>query len=481
MKKLFAIVAACVCLPSFLQAERIDNQDIIVGEFATGWPEKLSGTNFFSDLETLTPAPGVVAYAPNVNFWSDYAIKSRWVYVPFGETITFAAEGRWSFPTGTIWVKHFDMAIVRGEPEQGVTRLETRFLVKNRFGIFGVSYVWDEDGTDATLVDNNDYTFPIDVEIEGQVETLDWTIPSRSDCLTCHVSSSGFALSFNTPQLNREAMFDGVMQNIITYLDEDGYFDSEIPDPDSLPYYSSADDETASLNHRARSYLAVNCAYCHEPLGPLENNTWDARSTTFLTNMDIIDEDPAENGVAADVKIVVRGDASKSLMWQRLAVLGDVTRMPPLATAELDLSGMSLIQSWIEEALVDYEAFDEWIVSNFEDVTDPLVIGRDVDPDLDGDSNYLEYLNHTDPQSAESRSEIAIQNSESGLELAIKAAALSNYQIETSTDLENWGAIKGHGHSIRSLPHGENEIQFEIDEENQTEESEFYRVRVLER
>src|SRR6185436_4594919 len=37
-----------------------------------------SGTGAFSDLATLTPNAGIVAYAPNVDFWSDYATKRRW-------------------------------------------------------------------------------------------------------------------------------------------------------------------------------------------------------------------------------------------------------------------------------------------------------------------------------------------------------------------------------------------------------------------
>ena len=40
-------------------------------------PATLSATGAFSNLTTLTPNAGLVGYAPNVGFWSDYALKSR--------------------------------------------------------------------------------------------------------------------------------------------------------------------------------------------------------------------------------------------------------------------------------------------------------------------------------------------------------------------------------------------------------------------
>src|SRR5690606_17910974 len=42
----------------------------------TPFPSTLSATGVFTDVSTLTPAPGVVAYEPNVAFWSDHARKS---------------------------------------------------------------------------------------------------------------------------------------------------------------------------------------------------------------------------------------------------------------------------------------------------------------------------------------------------------------------------------------------------------------------
>ena len=43
---------------------------------------ELADTGIFSNVATLTPAAGVVPYSPNVSFWSDHAIKTRWFALP---------------------------------------------------------------------------------------------------------------------------------------------------------------------------------------------------------------------------------------------------------------------------------------------------------------------------------------------------------------------------------------------------------------
>src|SRR6185436_18263700 len=45
-------------------------------------PPLLSQTGAFSNLANLTPNAGIVPYAPNVPFWSDNAIKTRWFSIP---------------------------------------------------------------------------------------------------------------------------------------------------------------------------------------------------------------------------------------------------------------------------------------------------------------------------------------------------------------------------------------------------------------
>jgi glucose/arabinose dehydrogenase len=124
----------------------------LVASAGTGgaqFPATLSATGAFSNPATLTPAAGVVAYEPNVSFWSDYAKKRRWFALP--DTTSrygFSTTGNWSLPTGAVWVKHFDLETTRGDPATA-RRIETRFLVKTATGAYGITYRWNDAQTDA--------------------------------------------------------------------------------------------------------------------------------------------------------------------------------------------------------------------------------------------------------------------------------------------------------------------------------------------
>src|SRR5580692_10794838 len=65
------------------------------------FPKLLSQTGAFSDLRNLVPAPGLIPYELIVPFWSDRAVKTRWVAIP-SEKIKFSVDGPWTFPKGNV-------------------------------------------------------------------------------------------------------------------------------------------------------------------------------------------------------------------------------------------------------------------------------------------------------------------------------------------------------------------------------------------
>src|SRR4051812_3601562 len=85
-------------------------------EGAGEMPALLSRTGAFRDVGALSPDPGLIPYDLNTPFWSDGAAKRRWISVPHGQqagggTIGFSAVGEWKFPPGTVFIKHFELAI----------------------------------------------------------------------------------------------------------------------------------------------------------------------------------------------------------------------------------------------------------------------------------------------------------------------------------------------------------------------------------
>lgn len=118
-------------------------------------PATLSETGVFSDMETLTPSDKLIPYALNLPFWSDGAVKSRWAAIPSGATIGFKATGEWTWPAGSVLVKHFELPVDDTDPSVR-KRLETRLLVKMESGaVYGATYKWRADNSDADLMDGS--------------------------------------------------------------------------------------------------------------------------------------------------------------------------------------------------------------------------------------------------------------------------------------------------------------------------------------
>ena len=115
-------------------------------------PATLSASGLFSSLATLTPAAGFTGYDVNTPLWSDRAVKTRWMAVPSTNTISYAPTGEWTFPQGTVFLKHFELPTDDNNPATH-RRLETRVLVRNDSGyVYGMTYKWRADNSDADLV-----------------------------------------------------------------------------------------------------------------------------------------------------------------------------------------------------------------------------------------------------------------------------------------------------------------------------------------
>ena len=310
-------------------------------------PQRLSDTGAFSNLGTLQPQPGIVPYEINTPFWSDHALKKRWFSVPnVNRFIGFNASGNWSFPTDTVWIKHFDLELTNGLPASA-RRIETRFVIKNPGGSYGLSYRWNATQTDATLVSENGLNETFQIREGGTNRAQVWRYPSRTECLACHSLAGGFALGFNTHQLHREPEGGGVNQ--ILSLSQMGYFSSPVTSVTGLLAYAHATNQTASLEHRVRSYLGANCAQCHQP-GGTGLGSWDARLATPLIQAGIVNGGLFDPFGDSGNKVIKPGSLEQSMLFTRISQLG-ARHMPPLGATELDQEAIRLVAQWITDDL----------------------------------------------------------------------------------------------------------------------------------
>lgn len=406
------------------------------GTTGTPPPATLSATGAFADLANLTPNPGLVAYAPNVNFWSDHAVKSRWFAIKnLTDTVGFSADGWWTLPTGMVWVKHFDINTTRGEAATR-RRLETRFLVKTPTDVYGLSYKWRADQSDADLVPEDGQWEAIASSSPAQT----WRYPSRTECRTCHTANAGFALSFNTRQMNREQLFGSETWNQISALSAAGYFSAPVSGVHGLPAFAAADDAEASLEWRVRSYLAVNCVQCHQP-GGASSGYWDARIATLTDAANLIKGPLVNDGGDPANRWSVPGDAAHSMILARLRGEG-VPRMPPLATTERDMAAEALLTAWITESLPSRRSFSEWQTAHFPVPDAPGSLPGD-DADGDGTANRSEFLLGWNPLAVDppwqlSAALAAAPAADGSLMLSFPQPPNRMAVMETTSDFLNW-------------------------------------------
>ncbi len=397
------------------------------------FPQKLSDTGLFADLATLTPSTGVVPYEINLPFWSDYAAKRRWFAISnLVDGFGYARDEPWTTPPGAMWIKHFDLDLERFNTNTR-RRVETRLLVRMTNGVYGVSYRWNEAGSEAYLVPDMGDLVDLPITNTGIQR---WTIPSRAECVVCHRPEAGHALGFNTRQLNREGTLSGVDGNFIDLLSGAGYFTNTPDTPALLPRHVRPTETNFPLEVRARSYLAVNCGYCHQGPGSIAGAEWDGRAQTLLEAAGLVRAIPLGNAGNTNNLLLAPGDETHSVILNRIAAANGFSRMPPLASSMLDYDGIQLVANWINQQLPGWQSYADWRLARFGSTNSPA--GEpDADPDDDARSNWEEYLTYSNPTNDASYWTGEIALGPGGVEIGYELFNRAVF-VETSPDLLTW-------------------------------------------
>ncbi|MEM9172891.1 MAG: PQQ-dependent sugar dehydrogenase [Pseudomonadota bacterium] len=295
--------------------------------------ELLSQSGCVSGTDITAPYSGLIPYTLNAPFWSDGALKDRYIGLPNSTTMTIGTDGDIEFPPGTVIVKNFRL---------GGALIETRHLMRHPDGVWaGYTYEWNAAQTEATRVRGGKT-----VTINGQ----DWIYPSGAQCLQCHTQAAGVSLGPEVAQWNRNFAYPATGRNA-NQLDTLAHvmsFSAPLPAPVAqLDRLASPSDTGASLSDRARAYLHSNCAGCHRVNGPTPSDL-DLRYSTPLMATNGCDVRPTGSDLGlTNARLIAPGDASRSTLWERLR-RRDTHAMPPVGSTVVDANGVDLIGQWID-------------------------------------------------------------------------------------------------------------------------------------
>jgi len=314
-------------------------------------PEKLSEYGLFvGNGTTQEPVEGVIPYDLNTPLFSDYTAKYRFVKLPPGKSANYSASEAFAFPVGTVIAKTFAYPLDERNPELGQRLLETRILRHEVDGWVGLPYLWNAEQTEATL-DVAGSTVDVSwIDSDGSERKNNYIIPNSNQCKGCHKQGETMLpIGPKARHLNRDFAYKHGSENQLAYWTRQGAL-VDAPPPDSAPRLAVWDDPSSgTLDARARAWLEVNCAHCHNPAGPARNSGLDLTAAqTSPTAWGIFKPPVAagrgSGGLAYDI---VPGKPDESILVFRTASTDAGIMMPELGKRLVHEEGLALVRQWI--------------------------------------------------------------------------------------------------------------------------------------
>ena len=367
-RRLRAVVpAACAlllaaCSQSQAPVKFIDN----------GNPEHLSDWHLMAPQGgRLNLNAGVVPYDLNTPLFTDYAHKLRTIWMPKGQHASYKPDETFDFPVGTIISKTFyypregggkavlatyDSSRNGGDKLDlaNVRLIETRLLVLRADGWIALPYVWNAEQTDAVLARTGEQ-IPLEVVSDDKSRAaLTYVVPNVNQCASCHVAdvkSRQFQpIGPKARHLNRDYSYDGVNANQIDYLVRIGYLEgAPAQAAQNAPKNANWRDGAQTLDARARAYLDINCAHCHNAKGAANTTALHLNAGAPADLHLGLCKPPVAAGAGTGGRSfgIMPGKPDDSIMLYRISSAEPGIMMPELGRTSVHKEGAALIRDWI--------------------------------------------------------------------------------------------------------------------------------------
>lgn len=300
----------------------------------------------------LVPKVGVVPYDVNTPLFSDYALKTRTLYLPPGTAATYDQNGAFEFPIGTIVSKTFSFADDVRAPVV-IKRIETRLFIRAEDGWYANTYRWNDAQTEAELFIAGQIVPLSFIGPSGEALNATYLVPNGNQCKKCHENADKVmgVIGLKARHLNRDLTFpDGTTENQLARMSRLGTL-TGAPSPDTAPRLPVWNDAaTGNVEQRVRAWMDTNCAHCHSEKGT-------SRTTGLF--LDYFETDPyvigvckppvaAGKGTGGFLYDIVPGSPETSILMYRLHSVVPDEQMPELGRSIVDEPAVSLVGEWIK-------------------------------------------------------------------------------------------------------------------------------------
>ena len=340
-KKISLLITLFICFDT--KSQSISSFDF---EKFSHVPKFLSDYGFFKDLKNQKPVSNVHPYSLSSQLFSDETDKLRFVYVPEGKKVGYVKNKVFIFPVGSVLIKTFAYLNNNGPLEAEL--LETRLLINTNNGWKAISYVWNEDQTDAKRAIAG-ATIPTRfVNSAGKIKDVRYRAPNQNQCKECHQLKKVMTpIGPKARNMNKLVEYDAGEMNQLVYWAALGWINENLGST-SISNYA---DVNAVLNERARAYLDINCGHCHIPGGSADTTGLYLNFTEQDKEQIGIYKKPVAAGRASgNLKYsIVPGHPEDSILLYRMKSLDPGIMMPESGRALSDEMGIKLITNWIDK------------------------------------------------------------------------------------------------------------------------------------
>lgn len=221
-------------------------------------PKYLSEFGFFQDMQNQMPSEEVHPYSLVNPLFSDYTDKLRFVYVPEGQKLTYVEDKVFQFPVGSTLIKTFAYLNTQGEMDAQL--LETRLLINTSEGWKAISYVWNQDQTDAKRAVAGATIPTTFINSVGAKVDVRYRAPNQNQCKECHqVNQVMTPIGPKARNMNKSVGYTSGDMNQLLYWAAQGWIESKL----NVDLMQGYENESVSIDERARAYLDINCGHCH--------------------------------------------------------------------------------------------------------------------------------------------------------------------------------------------------------------------------